>query len=264
MNKITDTYWSWYDPGIDKTIIRAHILCDTLSDLPANVDAISGYRLSIGCTADIIDTAARYRMDSSGSWHVQEQGTDFYTKSEIDTMMAAKQNTLTFDPVPVEDSTNPVYSGGVFYPIQQALADLVVDLTGKNRLQNTGVTTTVDGEVTFTVNADGSIDAEPIAPVTANRNFNFVSSLPAGTWHYSTGQALSGVTPAPCFSVINKSGSQLANDFSSQVFTYAEATNFQFRVTIRTSAVVGEIYHFEPMICLPVEYAISPKFIPYQ
>lgn len=84
--KIITIYWSHYNSGISRTEVRGLLEVDTLSDLPTP-DAISGYRLTIGTEANIIDTAARYKMDSSGSWHVQEQGTDFYTKAEIDTML---------------------------------------------------------------------------------------------------------------------------------------------------------------------------------
>ena len=39
--------------------------------------------------------------------------TMFYTKSEIDTMLAGKQNTLTFDTTPTASSSNPVTSDGI-------------------------------------------------------------------------------------------------------------------------------------------------------
>ena len=38
---------------------------------------------------------------------------NFYTKSEVDTLLAAKQNTLTFDSTPTANSNNPVTSGGI-------------------------------------------------------------------------------------------------------------------------------------------------------
>ena len=37
-----------------------------------------------------------------------------YSKSEIDTLLSGKQDTLTFDDVPTENSNNPVKSGGVY------------------------------------------------------------------------------------------------------------------------------------------------------
>lgn len=38
----------------------------------------------------------------------------YYNKTEIDSQMAQKQNTLTFDNTPVENSNNPVKSGGLY------------------------------------------------------------------------------------------------------------------------------------------------------
>lgn len=85
--KLVTIYWSNYDSGISKTLVRGLLQVDTLADLPGP-DDITGYRLTIGTEADIIDTAARYKMDSSGTWYVQEQGTDFYTKAQIDSMLS--------------------------------------------------------------------------------------------------------------------------------------------------------------------------------
>lgn len=40
--------------------------------------------------------------------------TDAYTKTQVDTALGKKQNTLTFDTAPTSGSTNPVTSGGVY------------------------------------------------------------------------------------------------------------------------------------------------------
>lgn len=40
--------------------------------------------------------------------------TNYYTKAQMDTLLAAKQDTLTFDSAPTSLSTNPVTSGGVY------------------------------------------------------------------------------------------------------------------------------------------------------
>lgn len=84
--KMIDTEWSFYDSGLQKTLVRGILLCDTASDLPG-IDDISGYRLTIGSKAKVIDTAAKYMMQSSGTWSIQDPANDVYTKSEIDTML---------------------------------------------------------------------------------------------------------------------------------------------------------------------------------
>ena len=39
---------------------------------------------------------------------------DYYTKTEVNTLLGNKQDTLTFDTTPTENSTNPVTSGGLY------------------------------------------------------------------------------------------------------------------------------------------------------
>ena len=50
-----------------------------------------------------------------------------YTKTQVDGLLAQKQDTLTFDDVPTENSNNPVKSGGVYAQIK-ALQDIIADL----------------------------------------------------------------------------------------------------------------------------------------
>lgn len=39
---------------------------------------------------------------------------NFYTETEVDNLLTGKQDTLTFDSIPIENSTNPVTSGGLY------------------------------------------------------------------------------------------------------------------------------------------------------
>lgn len=260
--KSTPSYVSPY-----KSLYVVRFQVDTESDLPAREQ--TDYIIDLGSTAHVVDTNSEYAIKSNGTWVLQYEGTAAYTKAEIDEMFEDVddkfddyQPLLTWDNVPTEDSTNPVYSKGIYYPLLTYINETFIDLPTKNRLQNTGVTATV-GEVTFTVNDDGSITAVASSVPAQNRSFTFISSLPAGTWYYSTNQPLSGVSPAPCFSAINKSGAQIANDFNNQVIERDESTNYQFQFTIRNTAEVGTPYTFYPMICTPIEYAMSNKYIQY-
>ena len=167
--KLVTIYWSHYNDGISKTEVRGLLEVDTLADLPAP-DDITGYRLTIGTEADIIDTAARYKMDSSGSWYVQEQGTDFYTKSEIDTMMAAKADAATTYTktetdnllAAKQDNLTVDQLAAVNSGITSDCLQYVVDDGQKNLLNYRRPDNTLNG-VTFTNNPDGSISLSGIA-----------------------------------------------------------------------------------------------------
>lgn len=58
--------------------------------------------------------------------------TNYYTKSQTDTLLADKQDTLTFDNVPTSGSTNPVKSAGVLSAINDAVATKQDTLTFDN------------------------------------------------------------------------------------------------------------------------------------
>lgn len=52
-------------------VIRAEIICDSASDLPA-ADSIDGMELSVGSIAWAIDTGAFYGLSSEGTWYNQD------------------------------------------------------------------------------------------------------------------------------------------------------------------------------------------------
>ena len=61
----------------------------------------------------ITTALASYSTTSEVASAIASALASYYTKSEIDTQMSGKQNTLTFDNAPTENSDNPVKSGGV-------------------------------------------------------------------------------------------------------------------------------------------------------
>lgn len=60
--------------------------------------------------------------------------TDAYTQSQVNTLLAAKQNTLTFDSTPTAGSTNPVTSNGIKASddLKEALANKVTTYSSSN------------------------------------------------------------------------------------------------------------------------------------
>jgi len=85
-------------------------------------------------SSGVIDlgTVITAHQDISG----KANASDVYTKTQTDTLLSGKQNTLTFDSTPTASSTKPVTSGGI---------KTYVD--GKATI--TGITTSQDG--TFTI-----------------------------------------------------------------------------------------------------------------
>lgn len=180
--------------------------------------------------------------------------------------LGAKQDQLQFDSVPTENSTNVMLSGGV-YPLQNAIANIInmIDIDFKvNYLPPPASGSTVGSEVEFAVNADGSVTATVIATTTTTtgRSFNWYFTCPAGTWVFSTGQAQSGETPAPCFSYLYGS-SGIANDYNNQVFTMDADTSIRCYISIRKEVPAGTVLTFYPMICRPELYAVSNRYVPY-
>ena len=135
--KITQIFWSWYNSGISRTEIRAHIECDGPVDLPPNVDAIDGYRLTIGCTAHTINGDNSYMMASNGTWYVLRDDSTYYTIAQVNALLAQKQDLLTWDTEPASGSDNAISSGAVF----SALAALLSGIMGPGtRIQGTADT----------------------------------------------------------------------------------------------------------------------------
>lgn len=53
-----------------------------------------------------------------------------YTNSQVDTMLAAKQTTLTFDSIPTDGSTNPVRSDGIYDFVNSSVATNTANFVG--------------------------------------------------------------------------------------------------------------------------------------
>lgn len=71
---------------------------------------LSGY-----VTTEALNTAlSSYSTTTEMQQAISAALASYYTKTEADTLLSGKQNTLTFDNAPTEDSNNPVKSGGVY------------------------------------------------------------------------------------------------------------------------------------------------------
>ena len=85
-----------------------------------------------GDAASIAEDAATSAADCARQ--ASERLGLYYTKVQSDTLLAGKQNTLTFDTAPTNDSSNPVTSGGVYTALagKQDEANLVTTLSSSS------------------------------------------------------------------------------------------------------------------------------------
>lgn len=250
-----------------KALIK--IFVDTAADLPALAD-FTDIAPVCGSLAETVDTGDRYRLDSSGTWHLQPQGIfqNVYTKTETDALLAGKQDTLTFDAVPTENSTKPVESGGIWAP----LADLV-DSGAKNCCFYDGVgrsstygTSYTDNGVTYTMNADGSISTSGTAGTGGSYIMLFLGGSYGSVNAYCDGlHVLSGSSAhAKIRARANSTNVYLEEDSGSGAILTATAYTGNIFLSIRViegEDATGETVY--PMICKKSAWDISHVYVPY-
>lgn len=105
-----------------------YFVADTVTDLPAAnyyEGGLPAFTIGQGSDGYCIDDGSVRILDGSGTWQLKTAGTAAYTKAEVDALLATKEDVLTFDATPTENSTNPVTSNGIF----QAFANFEVPST---------------------------------------------------------------------------------------------------------------------------------------
>lgn len=267
--KIVETYWSWYNASLSVTEIRCLIECDTLVDLPG-INSITGYKLTIGTVAHVIDTNSLYMMKSGGAWSVQAAGTDVYTRSQIDTMMAAKQDLLTFDSTPTANSDNPVKSKGIKSYVdaettaRQDECGIIANAGAKNVSKASFTSATIYG-VTFTANSDGTVTASSTGTQSQNATLQSTTFLlGAGTYTFnSTENPQRDVTyDSYVYDVDNSRTIARDNpdDAPGSTFTISINTNVRINLRINRTYTANNLV-FAPMI----RYAVitDPSYQPY-
>lgn len=148
--------------------VRAWLVCDTYSDLPTGTVLSGQYEMIIGSKCHVVETGKNYEMKSNGTWIeiIPDSVNYTYTKAEIDAMLDDMSNQLDG----VDESVV-----------------MLIDDSGKNRLNLTAQTQTVD-TVTLTLNADGTYHVESSAPTTQQVVFTLGESLlHAGVQYIITG-----------------------------------------------------------------------------
>lgn len=68
------------------SVVLCNMYVDTISDLPA-ANAFTGYILSMGCRAVVINDNSVHRLNSAGQWVQIVPGNSTYTRAEIDNII---------------------------------------------------------------------------------------------------------------------------------------------------------------------------------
>lgn len=94
---IIDISAEYTDRATGNRQIRAELIADSVSDLPANTTALT---YLLGTHARTVDTGDIYYIDSTGTWIQQPPPnqldlTGYYTSAETDSLLSGKQDSLT-------------------------------------------------------------------------------------------------------------------------------------------------------------------------
>ena len=92
--------------------------------------------------------------------------TNYYTKTEVNTALDAKQDTLTFDNAPTASSDNPVKSGGIKTALDAKQDELTFDnaptASSDNPVKSGGIKTALDAKQD-TLTAGSNITIDPVS-----------------------------------------------------------------------------------------------------
>lgn len=246
------------DIGVSQAISDALIPVQTA--ISGKVDKVAGKGLS---TNDFTNTDKANLSTALSKANAAAPQSTTYTKTEVNTALAAKLNIADVDDALSSTSTNPVQNKVIQAPIAQ-----LINTGVKNLLKNTGTTQTIRG-VTFTVNDDGTVTVNGTNSSTSAAVF-YVNILPAATAASYNDCRLTG-----CPEGGSTSTYRLAVQLNSGSFTtYASDTgdgatirnvpssDCRVGIFVYGGATVNNLV-FKPMICTLENYVISPGYTPY-
>lgn len=121
----------------NNTVILGTLYCDTVSDLPAPND-FTGFTLSMGFRAVVINDNSVHRLNSTGQWVQIVAGNSTYTRAEIDSIV----NGINVDLLS-----------------QQTQIDYLINTGAKNIVKNTADASRVVAGITWTKNNDDTMSA---------------------------------------------------------------------------------------------------------
>ena len=247
-----------YTAGDSTVHIRAQLLCDTVSDLPA-ATAIAGFTMEAGSTAWIIGEAVWFMLDTGGAWRQQRTAdlasiiTDI---SQIRSDIQADENRIDA----AEDRITAL----------EAAAALLIDRGAKNLLEMThadgsitryGVTCTwsrADGTMTLT----GSHAAADSASI-----FEFYSGnatdqrqIAPGDYHLA-GVPSGGSTSTYRATLTSITGA--VDTGSGADFTVTSSIYMAYRIFVSGTINFGAGMTFMPIVTPAAYWALTQNIVPY-
>lgn len=183
------------------------------SGFTSNAGTITGITMNGASkgTSGVVDlgTVITSHQDISG----KANASDVYTKAQTDTLLAGKQDTLTFDTTPTANSTKPVTSGGI---------KTYVD--GKATI--TGITTSQDGTFTISLSDGNSYTV----------NLNHVHPQYAAQ---KTVESNTDATVTLSADVIYDLGTVAGNKTINLPTTVDQAADYEFRLSYTSGTISG-------------------------
>lgn len=244
-----------YTTGDSTTHVRAVLLCDTTADLPG-INDITGYTLEIGSRALVIQDAAKYCMQSDGTWTLQ-QSADLQSiitqLSDIDDRL----NDTTADAAWAKSQVE-----NYIYPALKS----VINRGPKNVLDMSTAQTATDNGVTFTVNSDSSITITGSAIPPNNGWFIVPFTVPDGKYIFSGMQESGGtanyrqeIRTSPRGSVIGTN----TNPDGDEITISSGGATIYYHIRAASGYDFGTGATVKPMLSIPAEYAVTPDYVPY-
>lgn len=128
---------------------------DTINDLStirsgAAAGATAYQKPGTGIPASDMASSVQTDLGKAASALQPSALNDYYNKTQVDTALGNKQNTLTFDSTPTASSSNPVTSDGIKAYVDNHSSSVTVDdelsTTSENPVQNKVVTIALNGK----------------------------------------------------------------------------------------------------------------------
>ena len=255
-----------YDQGDSYSHIRAGtvdqpgIICDDVSDLPAQAGGIDGVYLEMESSAHVISTNEIYTIDSSGSWIIQDDSpfSDVYTKSEVDALNSA-----------------------IWTDIGLLRSDIMTDISklindgAKNRVRITAQSGTHNA-VTFTINDDQSVTLSgtasqyyPFRICGVSGSNTYADAIPIPRGEYILSGIGSGASPSKQRYILglfadDSKARQSISIYDDYVFTVTSDTaRFDLSIYTATGAAYSPPITVYPMITETWKQSITNLYVPY-